>query len=59
MANTVIFQEDTTHIGFIKFAKTAEIKYLQQQISNTWILQNAFFSLKSRKEEKSILTSVN
>jgi hypothetical protein len=59
MVNMVIFQEDTMLIDFIKFAKTAEIKCLQQPISNTSILQNALFISKSVTEEKSILTFVN
>jgi hypothetical protein len=59
MANTVIFQEDMMLTDFIKFARTAEIKYLQQPISNTLTLQNVLFISKSKKEENSILTSVS
>jgi hypothetical protein len=58
MVNTVIFLEDTTHIGFIKFEEMAETKCFQLPISNMLILQNALFISKLRKEEKSILTFV-
>jgi len=58
MVNTVIFQEDMTHIGFIKFEETAEKKCFQQRILNFLIQQSALFISKSMTEEKSILTIV-
>jgi hypothetical protein len=59
MDNTVIFQEDMTHIGFIKFEETAEKKCFQQPILNFLIQQSALFISKSMTEEKSILTFVS
>lgn len=58
MVNTVIFLEDTTHIGFIKFEETAEKKCFQLPILNFLIQQNVLFISKLGKEEKSILTFV-
>jgi hypothetical protein len=52
MVNTVIFLEDTTHIGFIKFEEIAEKKCFQQPILNFLIQQSALFISKSMTEEK-------